>query len=291
MDYFIQQLVNGLAAGSVYALICVGYSMVFGMLEMINFAHGDVYMFGTFLAFAMLSGGVPTWIALLGSLLCGAATGIIVERVAYKPVRGAHRIVPMISAVGAALVLRNVAQIIWGTRTYPFPAIIPQKVFQVGNVRFSTLQLSILMIGVALMVVFSVALNRTKVGRAVRLVAQNIPVSRLMGIPVDRTISLVYGVGAALGVAGGILFSSYYSSVFIGMGFLGTLKAWTAAIIGGIGNIYGAFLGGMLLGVTEAFISGYVSSAYKDAISFALVILILVLKPSGLLGAQIAEKV
>ncbi|MGE5485595.1 MAG: branched-chain amino acid ABC transporter permease [Ignavibacteriales bacterium] len=291
LDYFLQQLANGLAAGSVYALVAVGYSLIYSILELVNFAHGDIYMFGSFVVLTVYLVTKNFALAVVVGAAVSCTVGMTVERIAYRPVRGANRVAPMISAVGAALIIRNLAQVLWGTRTYPFPAVLPQRMIQIGNVTMSTLQISIFGLAMALMIVFSLLVNKTKLGCAVRCVAQDIPTSRLMGIPVNRIISLVYGAGAVLGVFGGVLFAVYYNSVFIGMGFLGTMKAWTAAIIGGIGNIYGACLGGLLLGIVECLASGYISSAYRDAISFGLLIIVLLIRPSGIMGRRVAEKV
>jgi len=291
MEYALQQLVNGLAAGSVYAMVAVGYSLIYGALQLINFAHGDIYMFGTFVAVMMLSMTNSMWLAIVIAIVASGVIGMTVERVAYRPVRASNRIAPMISAVGAALIIRNLAQVFWGTRTYPFPSVIPYKFFTIGTITLSTLQITLLILALFCMWVLTEMLKRTKIGQAIRCVAQDIPTAQLMGIPVNRIISLIYGVGAMLGAVGGILFAIYYNSVFIGMGFLGTMKAWTAAVIGGIGNMYGAFVAGILLGVVESLASGYISSAYRDAISFGLLILVLVLRPNGLFGKQVAEKV
>ncbi len=289
-DYIIKQLINGLAAGAVYALIAVGYNMVYGMLELINFAHGDIYMLGTFIALALLEGHVPTPLALVLACISGGLIGIIVERVAYRPVRKAHRVVPMLSAVGAAFILRNIAQIFWGTSTLPFPELFPTRMIQVGGVQFNSLQIIIMVLAIVLTGIFAVIMNKTKLGKATHCVAQDIPAAKLMGINVDRIIQFVYFAGGFFGVAGGILFSMTYAT-WIGMGFLGTTKAWIACIIGGIGSLQGAFVGGLLLGVTEALISGFISSAYRDAISYTLVVVVLVLFPAGIFGRHIAEKV
>ncbi len=289
-DYIFKQLLNGLAAGSIYALVAVGYNMVYGILELINFAHGDIYMFGTFIALTLLASIVPVPVAILLACLAGGLIGILVERVAYRPVRNAQRVVPMISAVGAALVLRNAAQLIWGTETMPFPQLFPTQMIQVGNVQVNTLQIIILVLALSLTGVFAVIVRKTKLGKATRSVAQDIPAAKLMGIEVNRIIRFVYFAGGFFGVAGGILFAMYYA-VWIGMGFLGTMKAWIACIIGGIGSLKGAFVGGLLLGITEAFISGFISSAYRDAICYGLVMIVLVVRPMGIFGRQIAEKV
>jgi branched-chain amino acid transport system permease protein len=290
INYLIKQLVNGLAAGSIYALVAVGYNMVYGILELVNFAHGDVYMFGTFIALSLITFGVPVPLAVLLACIAGGLLGVFVERVAYRPVRNAPRVVPMISAVAAAFVLRNLAQLIWGTQTQPFPELIPAQIVRVGKIEFNSLQLIIMAIALTLTFIFSLIVNKTKLGKATRSVAQDIPASRLMGIEVNRIIQYVYFAGGFFGVAGGILFSMYYA-IWIGMGFLGTMSAWIACIIGGIGSLKGAFTGGILLGLFQALISGYVSSAYRDAFTYGLVMVILLVRPKGIFGRQIAEKV
>ncbi|MBN1317062.1 MAG: branched-chain amino acid ABC transporter permease [Anaerolineales bacterium] len=289
-EYIVKQLLNGLAAGSIYALIAVGYNMVYGVLELINFAHGDIYMVGTFICLSLLIGKIPVIPAILLACIGGGLIGVLIERVAYRPIRNAPRVVPMISAVGAALVLRNVAQLVWGTETKPFPEVIPTNMIDMGIAEVNSLQLIILALALGLTGVFALIVRKTKLGKATRSVAQDIPAARLMGIEVNKIIQFVYFAGGFFGVAGGILFSMYYA-VWIGMGFLGTMKAWIACVIGGIGSLQGAFVGGLLLGVAEAFISGFVSSAYRDAISYALVMIILVVRPMGIFGRQVAEKV
>ncbi|NMC12796.1 MAG: branched-chain amino acid ABC transporter permease [Chloroflexi bacterium] len=288
--YIVKQLLNGLAAGSIYALVAVGYNMVYGILELINFAHGDIYMFGTFIALTLLVDHFPIPVAIILACIAGGLIGMIVERVAYRPVRNAARVVPMISAVGIALVFRNLAQLIWGTETQPFPELFTPQMIQVGEIQINSLQIVVLVLALLLTGIFALIVNKTKLGKATRSVAQDIPASRLMGIEVNRIIQFVYFAGGFFGVAGGILFSMTYAT-WIGMGFLGTMKAWIACIIGGIGSLKGAFIGGLLLGITEALISGFVSSAYRDAICYGLVMLILVVRPMGIFGRQTAEKV
>jgi branched-chain amino acid transport system permease protein len=290
MQYVVKQILNGLTAGSIYALVAVGYGMVYGILELINFAHGDIYMVGTFLVLTLLGYQVPFLGALLLGCVGGGIMALIAERVAYRPVRGAHRVVPMISAMGVALVMRNVAQLVWGTETYAFPEVFPTSILKLGTLQLSTLQLIIFALAISLMAVLMVLVRRTKMGKAVRCVAQDIPASQLMGIPVNRTIQLVYFLGAMLGVVGGVLFSMYYA-VWIGMGFLGTLMAWIACIIGGIGSLEGALAGGLLLGLGQALISGFVSSTFRDAIVYALIIIVLVVRPRGIFARESAEKV
>lgn len=290
INYVIKQLLNGLAAGSIYALVAVGYNMVYGILELVNFAHGDVYMFGTFIALALLLGHLPVPLAILLACVSGGLIGVLVERMAYRPVRNAPRVVPMISAVAAAFVLRNLAQLIWGTETKPFLELIPVHMVRLGAIEINSMQLLIMLIALSLTGLFSLIVRKTKLGKATRSVAQDIPAAKLMGIEVNRIIQFVYFAGGFFGVAGGILFSMYYA-VWIGMGFLGTMKAWIACIIGGIGSLQGAFVGGILVGVFEAIISGFVSSAYRDAFTYGLVMIILLVRPKGIFGRQVAEKV
>lgn len=290
IEYFARQLVNGLAAGSIYALLAVGYSMVYGLLEMINFAHGDLYMFGSFVALALLAMGLPVPLVLLLACFIGGVIGVVIERTAYRPVRDAPRIVPMITALGAALILRNVAQYVWGAQPKPFPRVLPTGIVTIGTLRIPAVPLTVFGVALLLMAGFSFIVQKTRLGLAIRCVSQDIEVAGYMGIPVNGIIMLVYFLGSFLGVASGILFGFYYNTVSINMGFVGTLKAWTAAIIGGIGSIEGAFVGGMLLGVVETLIAGFISSGYRDAISFALLILILVVRPTGIFGRQITKK-
>lgn len=288
--YVVKQLINGLAIGSIYALIAVGYNMVYGMLGLINFAHGDIYMFGTFIALSLLLGHVPIPIAILLACVIGGTIGLIVERLAYRPVRNAARVVPMLSAVGVALIFRNAAQLIWGTSTMPFPELFPTQMIRVGEAQINSLQVIILILALSLTGIFALIMNKTKLGKATHSVSQDIPTSRLMGINVNRIIQFVYFAGGFFGVAGGILFSMTYAT-WIGMGFLGTMKAWIACVIGGIGSLKGAFVGGLLLGITEALISGFISSAYRDAIAYSLVMIVLVTWPKGIFGRHVPEKV
>ena len=289
-EYVVKQLINGLAIGSIYALIAVGYNMVYGMLGLINFAHGDIYMFGTFMAMSLLLSHVPIPIAILLACIIGGAIGLIVERLAYRPVRSAARVVPMLSAVGVAFIFRNIAQLIWGTSTMPFPELFPTRMIQLGDVQINSLQIIILALALSLTGIFALIMNKTKMGKATHSVSQDIPTSRLMGFNVNRTIQFVNFAGGFFGVAGGILFSMTYAS-WIGMGFLGTMKAWIACVIGGIGSLKGAFIGGLLLGISEALISGFISSAYRDAIAYGLVMIVLVAWPKGIFGHHVPEKV
>ena len=289
---FVQYLINGLSIGSVYALIAIGYNMVYGILELLNFAHGDVYAVGCFVTFMLLGMRVNVFLAILAGVLAGYLLNTVVERFAYRPIRFSGRITPTISAVGIAFVMRNVIQIIWGPETYAFDLGIESKKIMIGNFFVGTLQLYILFIAITLVAVLTILMKRTKVGQSVIAISQSIPTATLMGIPVNRTVSMVYGVGAALGVIGGILFCTYYESIFLGIGFmLGTMKAWMSSVIGGVGSLKGAVMGAMILGLTESFVAGYISTAYRDAFVWGVFIIFMLIRPQGMFPAQISEKV
>ncbi len=286
-----QQILNGLALGGVYALITIGYSMVYSILRLMNFAHGDIYMLGSmFIGVMLVDKGVPILPAVLLGILLGALTAVIIERVAYKPLRSQDRSISMITAVGAALILRNIAEYLWQPRTHAFPPLLGTGLIEVAGFRITTGHVGVLIITLLVIGVFNVFLRYTKIGKSILFVAQDVSTSSLMGIPVDRTIMIVYALGGALGVVGGILFGSIYGSVYPWMGFTGTMKAFTAAVIGGIGNITGSMVGGFILGMVEVLSSAYISSSYRDAISFTILIIVLLLKPSGLFGSRAAEQ-
>lgn len=292
---FLQFLINGLSIGAVYALIAIGYNCVYGILELLNFAHGDVYAVGVFVAFAII--GMTAFpghvvVAILVGMAAAYLLNTAVERFAYRPVRFSGRVTPTISAVGIAYIMRNVIISIWGPETYSFNLGIKSTMVRVGDVLIGTLQIYIFLVAVALMFVITFLLKKTKTGQAVIAISQSIPTAALMGVRVNRTISAVYGIAAALGVVGGLLFCTFYESVFVGIGFmLGTMKAWMASILGGIGSLKGAVIGAMVLGLTENFVAGYVSTRYRDAFVWGLFILLILIKPRGLFPAAIAEKV
>jgi len=289
---FLQYLINGISIGSVYALIAIGYNMVYGILELLNFAHGDVYAVGCFVTLALIAAKQNIVVAILGGFVAGFLINLIVERFAYRPVRYSGRVTPTISAVGIAYIMRNVILLVWGPETFAFEIGIKNTHVKVGNIVFGTLQIYILLIAIALMVLIQLLLKRTKQGQAVLAISQSIPTAALMGIPVNRVIAAVYGLGAGLGVLGGILFCAYYESIFLGIGFmLGTMKAWMSSIMGGIGSLKGAVIGALILGLTESFVSGYISTAYRDAFVWGFFIVFVLFKPRGLFPAQISEKV
>lgn len=290
---FIQHLINALSIGSVYALLAIGYNMVYGILEKLNFAHGDVYAVGCFVTFTMIGSGTNPFLSIFLGCASGFILNVIVERFAYRPLRNSGRIAPTISAVGIAYIMRNAIQLIWGTETFSFDlGIFDMSSIQIGSVVVGKLQIYILAIALALMVLISILLKRTKWGQAIIGISQSIPTSALMGIPVNRVIAIVYGVGAALGVIGGLLFCSYYQMIFMGIGFsYGTMKAWMASIWGGIGSLKGAIIGAMILGIAETFVAAYVSSSYKDAFVWLIFIVFILIRPQGMFPSQIAEKI
>lgn len=290
---FIQHLVNALSIGSVYALLAIGYNMVYGILEKLNFAHGDVYAVGCFVTFSVVMSGGNPFLGILLGMATGYLLNVIVERFAYRPLRNSGRVAPTISAVGIAYIMRNAIQLIWGTETFNFNlGIFNMQSAEFGGVVVGTLQIYILLIALALMVIISLLLKYTRWGQAIICISQSIPTSALMGIPVNRVISIVYGLGAVLGVIGGILFCSYYQFIFMGIGFAyGTMKAWMASIWGGIGSLKGAIIGALALGIAETFVAAYISSAYKDAFVWLIFIVFILIRPKGLFPAQVAEKI
>jgi len=291
-NMFLQYLINGLSIGSIYALIAMGYNMVYGILELLNFAHGDVYAVGCFAAFGLLSMGVHPALSILVGIVVGFVINLFVEKFAYRPVRYSGRVTPTITAVGIAYIMRNAILKIWGPETFPFDIGVRGSNLQFGGIIIGTLQIYILLIAVFCMVSITLYLKKTKTGQGIIAISQSIPTAALMGVPVNRTISIVYGIGGALGVIGGILFCVYYDSIFIGIGFaLGTIKAWMASIIGGVGSLKGAVMGAIMLGLMESMVSGYVSTLYKDAIVWLLLIAFVLIKPQGLFPAQVAEKI
>ena len=289
---FLQHLINALSVGAVYALLAIGYNMVYGVLEKLNFAHGDVYAVGCFVTFSLL-GGMNPILALLIGCCVGFILDVGVVRFAYRPLRNSGRVAPTISAVGIAYIMRNVIQLIWGAETFSFDlGIFKAGSIDVGGVVIGTLQIYLFIIAVALMVIISLALKYTKWGQGIICISQNIETAALMGIPVNRVIAIVYGLGAALGVIGGLLFCQYYQFIFMGIGFAyGTMKAWMASIWGGIGSLKGAIVGAMVLGLAETMVSAYISSTYRDAFVWAIFIAFIIIRPQGMFPAQGAEKI
>ena len=291
MTEFLQQVANGLAAGSIYALIAVGYSLVYGVLELINFAHGDVFMFATFAAVAMLLSGIPIPLAILLALLVGAGLGLLIERFAYRPLRNANRLAPTITAVGAALILENAAVLIWGPATRPFPVDVPETLFHVFGATVTLMQIVIMGVAGGLGLLIWAVVQYTAWGRQMRAIRDDPATAQLIGIPVDRTVATVYAFGSILGVVAGLLYAVNYNAVYIGMGFTGTMNAFVAAVIGGIGSLRGAFVGGMMLGILQALAIGYVASGFSNTVAFVVMGAMLLVRPYGLFGSRRAGRI
>lgn len=288
----IQQLINGIALGGIYALITIGYSMVYGVMRLMNFAHGDVYMFGTFVTYTLLvTYKVNIFIAVLAGMLVGGILAALVEVFAYRRLRMESRSISMITALGAAYLIQNGEELIWGVEVQRFPSLFATETFKFLGLSISTVQLFTLILSVVLIISFHLFLTYNRWGKAILCVAQDIPTTRLMGVPLNRTISLVYVLGGLLGVMGGILYGSAYNVIMIAMGFSGTIQAFTAAILGGIGNLKGAIFGSLILGIIQSLAAGYLSTTYKDVFSFLILIGVLLIRPTGIFGKGTVEKV
>jgi branched-chain amino acid transport system permease protein len=294
---FLQQLVNGITLGGVYALIAVGYTMVYGVIQLINFAHGEIYMLGAFLAYTMVTFlGLPFFAAFVLTMLICSGFGIILDFIAYRPLRKAPRLAALITAIGMSIFLQNLALMIWGSqiKSYPrdvLPAVFFKSAWSVGDVTLSWLQVFILSITVVSMVILHLIIHRTRIGTAMRAISQDKTTSALMGIGVNRVISFTFAVGSAMGGLAGILVGLYYNAIFPTMGYIAGIKAFAAAVLGGIGSVPGAMLGGGVLGIAEVMGAGYISSEYRDGISYAVMIAVILFKPSGLIGRPLGEKV
>ncbi|MBN8772558.1 MAG: branched-chain amino acid ABC transporter permease [Thiobacillus sp.] len=308
MDIFLQQLINGLVLGSVYALVALGYTMVYGILELINFAHGEITMMGAMVALSVIGAlalaapGLPGVLVLASGLVVAipvcVALGLLIERVAYRPLRHAPRLAPLITAIGVSIILQNVAMLIWGKQYLPFPAILPQGRHTLYGASITDVQIAILLLATAIMLLLILMVQKTRLGRAMRATAQSRQVASLMGVDVNRVIAATFAIGSALAAVAGVMVSAYYGLAHYYMGFLLGLKAFSAAVLGGIGNLGGAMLGGLLLGLIESFGAGYIGdltggflgSNYQDVFAFFVLIAVLVFRPSGLLGVRVVER-
>ena len=291
MTHFIQTLISGLSLGSIYALIALGYTMVYGIAKMLNFAHGDIIMIGAYTGIITVAQmGLPPLIAVLLSILICALLGVLIEFLAYKPLRQAPPLSVLITAIGVSYFLQNLALILFGSQQKAYPTIVQLGQVTIGSVTIDGVTILTLLVTALIMVVLSFFINRTRMGTAIRAVAIDQGAARLMGINVDRVISLVFFIGAGLGGVAGVMVGTYYGQIDFTMGWSYGLKAFTAAILGGIGNIPGAMIGGLLLGVIEALGASYLAMAWKDAIAFLVLILILIIRPTGLLGERVADK-
>ena len=305
MDTFIQQIINGLVLGSVYALVALGYTMVYGIINLINFAHGEVLMVGALTSWTVITtlrGAMPDWLLLVASLLAAmvvcAILNFSIEKIAYRPLRNAPRLAPLITAMGMSLLLQTLAMIIWKPNYKPYPILLPGEPFFIGEAVINTTQIVILVTTACTLAGLMYLVNKTKLGRAMRATAENPRVAGLMGVKPDMVISATFIIGAALAALAGVMYAANYGSVQHTMGFLPGLKAFTAAVFGGIGNLPGAMLGGVLLGLIESLGAGYIGvvtggvlgSHYQDIFAFVVLILVLTLRPQGLLGERVADR-
>ena len=306
MDTFLQQLVNGLTAGSVYAVVALGYTMVYGIIQLINFAHGEVVMIGAMVAFSLITALAPAGLPPLAVLLIGtgcaipvcALVGYSMERFAYRPLRGAPRLAPLITAIGISIILQHLAMLVWSRNVLAFPQILETRTYMLGGTAITNVQIAIITVCFAMMAGLALLVYRTPLGTAMRATAQNPQVAGLMGIDTNRVIAATFVIGAALAALAGVMYAANYGSVQHTMGFLPGLKAFTAAVFGGIGNLAGAMVGGVLLGLIEALGAGYIGSLtggilgshYQDIFAFLVLILVLTLRPAGLLGERVADR-
>jgi len=304
MEYFVQQLINGLTLGAIYGLIAIGYTMVYGIIGMINFAHGEIYMIGAFISLITIllmgqlgftSIAMILMIALAMAMVFAATYGWSVERMSYRPLRGAPRLSPLISAIGMSIFLQNYVQLLQGARVKPLQPLIEGGFILMESDGFSVtlsyLQIIIILLTVVLMVIFSLVISRTALGRAQRACEQDRTMAGLVGVNVDRTISLTFVMGAALAAVAGLMVTLYYGVIDFYIGFLAGIKAFTAAVLGGIGSLPGAMLGGLLIGLIEAFWSAYFTIEYKDVAAFSILVIVLIFRPTGILGKPEIEKV
>ena len=306
MDIFVQQIINGLVLGSMYALVALGYTMVYGIINLINFAHGEVLMVGALTSWTVVTvladAGLPGWLLLLISVLCAivvcSVLNFSIEKLAYRPLRSAPRLAPLITAMGMSLLLQTLAMIIWKPNPKPFPIMLPNEPIDLGGPVISVTQCLILGITAVVLASLMYLVNKTKLGRAMRATAENPRVAALMGVKPDMVISATFIIGAVLAAVAGVMWAANYGTVQHSMGFLPWLKAFTAAVLGGIGNLAGAVVGGILLGLVEALGAGYLGvltggvlgSHYADIFAFVALILVLTLRPQGLLGERVADR-
>ncbi len=304
MDYFLQQLINGVTLGAIYGLIAIGYTMVYGIIGMINFAHGDIFMVSAFLALitflALVAMGITAvplalFLVLLIAMALTALYGWTVERFAYRPLRRSFRLAPLISAIGMSIVLQNYVQIVQGARVKPLPPLIPGGFTLVSDksfpVQLSNVQIIVVVTTVVLMAIFSWLVARTRLGRDMRACEQDLKMAALLGVNVDRTISYTFVIGAGLAAVAGVMHLLYYGVIDFYIGFIAGVKAFTAAVLGGIGSLPGAMLGGLLIGLIETFWSAYFSVEYKDVAAFSILVIVLIFLPTGILGRPEVEKV
>jgi branched-chain amino acid transport system permease protein len=304
MEYFVQQLINGITLGSIYGLIAIGYTMVYGIIGMINFAHGDIFMVGAFIALisfltlvaiGLTAIPVALFLVLLIAMGLTALYGWTVERLAYRPLRHSFRLAPLISAIGMSIILQNYVQVAQGARVKPLPPLVEGTHVLLESeafpVELSNIQIMVIVTTLVLMIIFSWIVAKTRLGRDMRACEQDLKMASLLGVNIDRTISLTFVIGAALASVAGIMYLLYYGVIDFFIGFVAGVKAFTAAVLGGIGSLPGAMLGGLLIGLIETFWSAYFSIEYKDVAAFSILIVVLIFLPTGILGRPEVEKV
>lgn len=300
MEYFVQQVVNGLTLGSIYGLIAIGYTMVYGIIGMVNFAHGDIFMIGGFAALIVylvlvgLFGGIPIAVALMIMIVVAMLmTGLwnwVIEKMAYRPLRGSFRLAPLITAIGMSIALSNFIQVTQGPRNKPIPSMV-SSVYEVFGISISLKQIIIVVVTAALLTIFWYIVNHTPLGRAQRATEQDRKMAALLGVDVDKTISITFVMGAALAAVAGTMYLMYYGVIVFTDGFTPGVKAFTAAVLGGIGSLPGAVIGGLMIGLIESLWSAYFTIDYKDVATFSILAIVLIFKPSGILGRPEVEKV
>jgi len=290
---FLQQIINGLSLGAIYALIALGYTMVYGIINLINFAHGDIMMIGAYVGFFSVSIlGSNIWVAMLFAMITCAVLGVVIEKIAYRPLRNSTRIAALITAIGVSLFLEYTTIFLLGPNQRVFPSeVFPMETYNVMGMLVSNKEIFIFVSAVILMLILQYIIKKTKTGKAMRAVSVDQEAAVLMGISVDRTISITFAIGSALAAAAGVMVGIYYNTINPLMGIIPGLKAFVAAVLGGIGIVPGAMVGGFLMGILETLVSGYGSSLYRDAVAFGVLILILIIKPTGLFGKNTGEKV
>ncbi|MBV1776995.1 branched-chain amino acid ABC transporter permease [Burkholderiaceae bacterium DAT-1] len=306
MDIFLQQLINGLVVGAIYALIALGYTMVYGILQLINFAHGEIVMMGAMLTISALNiiapihlpGPVALVLATLIAMPLTMLIGFAIERIAYRPLRKAPRLAPLITAIGMSIILQQLAVLFWGNTPRTFPDVLPHDIYEIGGASITQLQVGIIVLAIVIMVGLLLMVERTRLGRAMRAVSQNPSVASIMGVNVNQIVAATFVIGSGLGCVAGVMVGANYGLAYPTMGFMVGLKAFTAAVLGGIGNLAGAVIGGLVLGLVESFGAGYLGpltnnvlgSQYQDIFAFLVLILVLVFRPSGLMGERVAER-
>ncbi len=308
MDTFIQQIINGLVLGSMYALIALGYTMVYGVLNLINFAHGDVLMIGAMVGLTVLNvldklvpglpGMVQLLIAIAGAIPVCMLVNVIIERVAYRRLRHAPRLAPLITAIGVSILLQTLSMMIWGRSPISFPQVLSSNPIEIGGAVISPTQATLLVVATLAMFALVLLVEKTKLGRSMRATAENPRVAALMGVDTNKVIVATFAIGAALAAIAGVMWGANYSSAQFAMGFVPGLKAFSAAVLGGIGNIYGAMVGGIILGLIESFGAGYIGdltdgmfgSNYQDIFAFIVLIIVLTVRPSGIMGERVADR-